>query len=59
MEIKIPAPAGFDFKRTHTSQTYIGFGRGRYSGGSVQGFQNYLNNPANSSDLLLCQMQPL
>jgi Carboxypeptidase regulatory-like domain len=51
---------GFDFNRTHTSQTFIGFGRGRYIFGSVQGFQNYLNNPANSSDLLLyLQFAPL
>ncbi|HJQ24167.1 MAG TPA: hypothetical protein VKA60_09655, partial [Blastocatellia bacterium] len=51
---------GFDFNRTHTSQTFIGFGRGRYIFGSVQGFQDYLNNPANDAGLLLyLQFAPL
>jgi hypothetical protein len=51
---------GFDFNRTHTSQTFIGFGRGRYIFGSVQGFQDYLNNPVNDAGLLLfLQFAPL
>jgi hypothetical protein len=51
---------GFDFNRTHTSQTFIGFGRGRYIFGSVQGFQDYLNNPADDAGLLLfLQFAPL
>ena len=51
---------GVDFNRTHTSQTFIGFGRGRYIFGSVQGFQDYLNNPVNDAGLLLyLQFAPL
>jgi Carboxypeptidase regulatory-like domain len=51
---------GFDFNRTHTSQTFIGFGRGRYIFGSVQAFQDYLDNPANFGGLLLyLQFAPL
>jgi len=51
---------GFDFNRTRTSQTFIGFGRGRYIFGSVQGFQDYLNNPADDAGLLLyLQFAPL
>jgi Carboxypeptidase regulatory-like domain len=51
---------GFDFNRTHTSQTFIGFGRGRYIFASVAAFQDYLNNPANSGGLLLyLQFAPL
>lgn len=51
---------GFDFNRTKTSQTFIGFGRGRYIFASVESFQAYLNDPADSAGLLLyLQFAPL
>ena len=51
---------GFDFNRTHTSQTFIGFGRGRYIFSSVEAFQDYLNSPSNFGGLLLyLQFAPL
>lgn len=51
---------GFDFNRTRTSQTFIGFARGRYIFASVEAFQAYLNNPANFGGLLLfLQFAPL
>ena len=51
---------GVDFNRTHTSQTFVGFGRGRYIFGSVEAFQDYLINPNNFGGLLLyLQFAPL
>lgn len=34
---------GFEFNRTSTTQTFIGFANGRYVFGSVDGFINYVN----------------
>ncbi|MEP6536829.1 MAG: TonB-dependent receptor [Bryobacteraceae bacterium] len=34
---------GFEFNRTSTTQTFIGFANGRYIFSSVQGFMNYVN----------------
>ncbi len=51
---------GFDFNRTKTSQTFVGFGRGRYIFASVEAFQAYLNDPADSAGLLFyLQFAPL
>ncbi|HEX8184139.1 MAG TPA: carboxypeptidase regulatory-like domain-containing protein [Blastocatellia bacterium] len=51
---------GFDFNRTSTSQTFVGFGRGRYIFASVDAFEDYLNNPSNFGGLLLyLQFAPL
>lgn len=51
---------GFDYNQTNTSQTFVGFARGRYIFGSIEGFQDYLANPANSGGLLLyLQFAPL
>jgi hypothetical protein len=51
---------GFDYNQTTTSQTFIGFGRGRYIFASVEAFQDYLNDPADSGGLLLfLQFAPL
>jgi hypothetical protein len=51
---------GFDYNQTNTSQTFIGFARARYIFGSVEAFQAYLANPANSGGLLLfLQFAPL
>jgi hypothetical protein len=44
---------GVDFNRTTTSQTFVGFGRGRYIFASVEAFEDYLRNPADSAGLLL------
>lgn len=35
--------AGFEFNRTNTTQTFIGFANGRYIFDSVAGFMNYVN----------------
>ncbi|HKY06300.1 MAG TPA: carboxypeptidase regulatory-like domain-containing protein, partial [Blastocatellia bacterium] len=51
---------GFDFNRTKTSQTFVGFGRGRYIFASVEAFEAYLDNPANFGGLLFyLQFAPL
>jgi hypothetical protein len=51
---------GFDYNQTNTSQTFIGFARARYIFASVEAFQAYLANPANSGGLLLfLQFAPL
>jgi hypothetical protein len=51
---------GVDFNRTHTSQTFVGFGRGRYIFGSIDAFEDYLDNPNNFGGLLLfLQFAPL
>jgi hypothetical protein len=51
---------GFDFNRTKTSQTFVGFGRGRYIFASVEAFQDYLDDPSNFGGLLLyLQFAPL
>jgi hypothetical protein len=51
---------GFDYNQTNTSQTFIGFGRGRYIFASVDAFEDYLDNPANFGGLLLfLQFAPL
>jgi len=34
---------GFEFNRTSTTQTFIGFANGRFIFSSVQGFMNYVN----------------
>ena len=51
---------GFDYNQTNTSQTFVGFGRGRYIFASVEAFEDYLDDPANSGGLLLyLQFAPL
>jgi hypothetical protein len=51
---------GVDFNRTTTSQTFVGFGRGRYIFGSIDAFEDYLDDPADSGGLLLfLQFAPL
>lgn len=51
---------GVDFNRTHTSQTFVGFARGRYIFASVDAFEAYLNDPADSGGLLFyLQFAPL
>jgi hypothetical protein len=51
---------GFDYNQTNTSQTFVGFARGRYIFASVEAFQDYLANPANAGGLLLyLQFAPL
>lgn len=51
---------GFDFNRTTTSQTFVGFARGRYIFASIDAFEAYLNNPADSGGLLFyLQFAPL
>lgn len=51
---------GFDYNQTNTSQTFIGFGRGRYIFASVEAFEDYLDDPADSGGLLLyLQFAPL
>jgi hypothetical protein len=51
---------GFDLNRTRTSQTFLGFARGRYIFASVEAFEDYLDDPANFGGLLLyLQFAPL
>ena len=51
---------GFDYNQTSTSQTFIGFGRGRYIFSSIEAFEDYLDDPADSGGLLLyLQFAPL
>jgi hypothetical protein len=51
---------GFDYNQTSTSQTFIGFGRGRYIFASIDAFEAYLDDPADSGGLLLyLQFAPL
>jgi hypothetical protein len=51
---------GFDYNQTNTSQTFVGFARGRYIFASVEAFEAYLANPADSGGLLLfLQFAPL
>ncbi|HXG65689.1 MAG TPA: hypothetical protein VNO70_11325, partial [Blastocatellia bacterium] len=51
---------GFDFNRTRTSQTFVGFARGRYIFASVEAFQAYLDDPSNFGGLLFyLQFAPL
>ena len=56
---------GFDFNRTRTSQTFVGFARGRYIfadatiGGAIAGFQNYINNINGNALQLYLQFAPI
>lgn len=56
---------GVDVNRTKSSQTFIGFARGRYIfaaptiAGAIQGFQNYINNVSASGLSLYLQFAPV
>lgn len=56
---------GIDLNRTKTSQTFIGFARGRYIfadatiAGAIQGFQNYINNVNANALQLYLQFAPI
>jgi hypothetical protein len=56
---------GVDINHTRTSQTFIGFARGRYIfadvtiAGAIQGFQNYINNVNGNALQLYLQFAPI
>ena len=51
---------GFDFNRTRTSQTFVGFARGRYIFASVDAFEAYLDDNTDFGGLLFyLQFAPL
>ena len=56
---------GIDFNRTETSQTFIGFARGRYIfadatiAGAIAGFQNYINGVNANALQLYLQFAPI
>ncbi len=56
---------GADFNHINTSQTFVGFARGRYIfadatiAGAIQGFQNYINNVNANALQLYLQFAPI